>query len=107
MFLFWGFLGSSRQFQGMTLGSQRGWLVALVDDGGGDGGGDGGDDGGDDGDGGGGGQQEGWNPQKKRLLPVAREEKRAEQAKSIPHRKSYSHLGTGLRTQGPTDPRDP
>ena len=50
MFLFWGFLGSSRQFQGMTLGSQRGWLVALADDGGGgDGVDDGGDDGGDDG----------------------------------------------------------
>ena len=77
MFLFWEFLGSPRQFQGMTLGSQRGWLVALAVDGGGDGG--------DDGDGGGGGRQEGWNPQKKRLLPVAREEKRAEQAKSIPH----------------------
>ena len=74
----------------------------------GDGGG-GGDDGGDydDGDGDGGGRQEGWNPQKKRLLPVAREEKRAEQAKSVPHRKSYSHLGKQLRTQGPTEPRDP
>ena len=86
-------------------------MVALGDDSGGDDGddgGDGGDDGGDDGDGGGGGRQEGWNPQKKRLLPVAREEKRAEQAKSIPHRKSYSQLGTtGLRTQGPTEPRDP
>ena len=97
MFLFWGFLGSPRQFQGMTLGSQRGWLVALADDGGGDGGDDGG----------GGVRQEGWNPQKKRLLPVAREEKRAEQAKSIPHRKSYSHLGTGLGTQGPAEPRNP
>ena len=73
----------------------------------GDDGGDGGDDGGDDGDGGGGVRQEGWNPQKKRLLPVAREEKRAEQAKSIPHRKSYSHLGTGLGTQGPAEPRNP
>ena len=103
MFLFWGFLGSSRQFQGMTLGSQKGWLVALAHDGGGDGG----DGGGDGGDGSGGGRQEGWNPQKKRLLPVAREEKRAEQAKSIPHRKSYSHLGTGLGTQGPAEPRDP
>ena len=91
MFLFWGFRAISRQD---PLGSQR---VALAGDGGGD-----------DGDGGGGGRQEGWNPQKKRLLPVAREEKRAEQAKSIPHRKSYSHLGTtGLRTQGPTEPRDP
>ena len=69
--------------------------------------GDVGDGGGDDGDGGGGGRQEGWNPQKKRLLPVAREEKRAEQAKSIPHRKSYSHLGTGLGTQGPAEPRNP
>ena len=57
MFLFWGFLGSPRQFQGMTLGSQRGWLVALGDDGGGDG--DGGDDDGDGGGEGGGGDDGG------------------------------------------------